>query len=164
MNRIKKIIIPIFSFALLTLFDQLTKLWARNSLSSPKVLIDGVFELRYVKNTGAAFGILKGQHWLFYILAVIVLFAAVFCYIKYLSARRFLILRIIVVFICSGIVGNLIDRVRFGFVTDFFYISLIDFPVFNVADIYISWSMVLLIILLLFKYKDTDFKPEKNVD
>lgn len=159
----KKHIIPIISFLGLTGIDQLTKAIARKYLAaSPRVLIDGVFELRLVHNTGAAFGIFKGQTWLFYILAAIVLTLIVYYYNKYLCFPRFRLLRVLCVFVTAGIVGNLIDRVAFGYVTDFFYISLIDFPVFNVADVYISWSMVLLIILLLFKHKDNDFKPENN--
>ena len=59
--------------------------------------------------------------------------------------------------IASGAVGNMIDRVSLGYVVDFFYFKLIDFPIFNVADIYVSVSCVLLAVLLVFFYKDQDF-------
>ncbi|MBR6271430.1 MAG: signal peptidase II [Lachnospiraceae bacterium] len=154
----KKILVPITSLILLTGFDQLTKYLARHFLSaSPKVLIDGVFELRLTFNTGAAFGILKGMNWLFYVFAAIVLAAIVYFYKKYSNYPKLKVIRILMIFISSGIIGNLIDRIFIGSVTDFFYISLIDFPIFNVADIYISWSMVLLVILLIFKFKESDF-------
>ena len=57
----------------------------------------------------------------------------------------------------SGAAGNFIDRVRFGYVRDFIYFKLINFPVFNVADCYVTVSVVLLIILILFVYKEDDF-------
>ena len=60
--------------------------------------------------------------------------------------------------ITAGGIGNLIDRVRLNYVVDFIYFSLIDFPVFNVADIYVTVSMFLLLILVLFYYKDEDFQ------
>ena len=71
--------------------------------------------------------------------------------------RRFLYLRVIAVLFLSGAVGNAIDRMMNGYVIDFFYFSLIDFPIFNVADIYVAVSTILLIVLMLFYYKDEDF-------
>ena len=62
------------------------------------------------------------------------------------------------VLILSGAVGNFIDRVRFQYVIDFFYFKLIDFPVFNVADCYVTVGFILLLILILFKYKEDDFE------
>lgn len=60
--------------------------------------------------------------------------------------------------VTAGGLGNLIDRVRLNYVVDFIYFSLIDFPVFNVADIYVTTSMILLFIAVLFYYKDEDFQ------
>ncbi|MDY3716667.1 MAG: signal peptidase II, partial [Blautia sp.] len=65
-------------------------------------------------------------------------------------------LRLLSYFITAGAIGNLIDRVRLGYVVDFIYFSLIDFPVFNVADIYVTGSMILLILLVLFFYKNEE--------
>lgn len=59
-------------------------------------------------------------------------------------------------FLTSGALGNLIDRIRLKYVIDFIYFSLIDFPVFNVADIYVTVSMIVLLLLVLFYYKDED--------
>ena len=162
---IKKIFIPIISILALISIDQITKFIAKTNLvGSPKVLIDGVLELRYVENSGAAFGILGGAMWLFYLITFIVLAAIIFIYIKVLSRKGFLPLRILSVFIFAGAVGNFIDRIRLGYVVDFVYISLINFPVFNIADIFVSWSAVLVLILLIFKYKDSDFKLKKEDD
>jgi signal peptidase II len=62
------------------------------------------------------------------------------------------------VFIAAGAIGNLIDRVRLDYVVDFFYFSLINFPIFNVADIYVTFAAVVLVILLLFVYKEEDLE------
>ena len=64
---------------------------------------------------------------------------------------------IICIMLFAGGIGNFIDRVRFNYVVDFFYFKLIDFPIFNVADIYVSVSCVFLAILIIFFYKDKDF-------
>ena len=71
--------------------------------------------------------------------------------------RKFWPIRICMILICSGAIGNLIDRVRFNYVVDFLYFELIDFPIFNVADIYVTVSAIALCVLLLFVYKDDDF-------
>ena len=60
--------------------------------------------------------------------------------------------------LCAGAVGNLIDRIMHRYVIDFIYFSVINFPIFNVADIYVTVSVILLIILVLFHYKDTDLQ------
>ena len=77
--------------------------------------------------------------------------------IKLPRNRHFVFLEALLVLIASGAVGNMIDRVQFNYVVDFFYFKLIDFPIFNVADIYVSVSCVLLAILVIFFYKDEDF-------
>ena len=63
-----------------------------------------------------------------------------------------------IIFLTSGAIGNFIDRIRFAYVRDFIYFELIDFPVFNVADIYVTLSVITLIILIFFVYKDEDFE------
>ena len=69
---------------------------------------------------------------------------------------RFRLLRLDAVFFLAGALGNAIDRVIRGYVVDFFYFSLIDFPVFNVADIYVSVSAFALFLLMFFYYKEED--------
>lgn len=64
---------------------------------------------------------------------------------------------LIAFFMLAGALGNFIDRVFRGFVVDFIYISLIDFPVFNLADIYVVCSGILLVLAVCLKYKDEDF-------
>ena len=158
-NRKMPIIsLGIVSFVILVLLDQITKKLAVLKLKDqePFILIKNVFQLYYLENRGAAFGILQGKRTIFIILTVIVLVFMAYCYIKLPYAAKFLKLRIVIVLIASGAVGNCIDRSLHGYVVDFFYFNLINFPIFNVADIYVTCSAVLLVILILFVYKEQD--------
>ena len=145
--------------ALLIALDQWAKSMAYNTLrvNGPLVLIKGVFELLYSENRGAAFGILQGKQWFFFLVAAAVVIAVLVFVAKLPSGNRYLPLYISMVLLLSGAVGNLIDRAVRGFVVDFFYFSLIDFPIFNVADCYITVSTVILLIALFFCYQDDDF-------
>lgn len=145
---------------LLIVLDQITKLFAIAHLKNIDSisLIIGVFELRYLENRGAAFGMMQNMKVIFVIIALLMLMFVIFALLKLPDNKRYLPLRIIMILIGAGAVGNLIDRLFRGFVVDFFYFSLIDFPIFNVADIYVSVSCILLVILVLFVYKDGDFE------
>lgn len=146
-------------FALLTLFDQLTKQLAVIRLrgQQPVSIVRNVFELYYLENRGAAFGILQGKRTVFILITVVVLAAIVYVYARLPFTRKYRVIRIFLVLISAGAVGNFIDRVSQNYVVDFFYFVLIDFPIFNVADIYVTCATVLLIIVLLFRFKDDDF-------
>ncbi len=137
--------------ALLVVIDQLTKFFAARHLSGgPCVLIPGVLELRYVENHGAAFGILPGKQWFFILLTVVMLIAFLVIYLRQNEESRPLPLNLALIGLIGGAAGNLIDRVYFHFVRDFIYFRLIDFPVFNVADICVTVSAVIFIIYVLF--------------
>lgn len=142
----------------MVLLDQAVKRWAVVVLKphGPIPLIPGVLELLYVENRGAAFGILQNRQWFFMIITAVVLLAMVWVYPRIPSKRHFLPLRILVCLITAGAVGNMIDRVARGFVVDMIYFRLIDFPVFNVADIYVTCSAIALMVLLLFYYKEEE--------
>ena len=152
-------VVGIIAFALLLVLDQFTKSLAVSNLAGqdPIALIPGVFELQYLENRGAAFGMFQNQRWLFLIMAVIILAFIGYCFQKFPVNKHYLWLRITAVLLGAGAVGNMIDRVMNGFVVDFFYFSLIDFPIFNVADCYVVVSLILLIILIFFYYKEEDF-------
>jgi signal peptidase II len=79
-------------------------------------------------------------------------------YFRVPGGPKYLPLRLVLIFICAGAAGNLYDRVVLHYVRDFIYFSLIDFPVFNVADMYVTVSVFVLIILIMFYYKDEDFQ------
>ncbi|MCD8333401.1 MAG: signal peptidase II [Clostridiales bacterium] len=146
-------------FVLLTLLDQITKKWAVLGLRGrdPVILIENVFELYYLENHGAAFGILQGQRNMFIVITVVILAVIVYMYARLPFTKKYRLIRVFLVLISAGAVGNFIDRVTQDYVVDFFYFVLIDFPVFNVADIYVTCSTVLLILVVLFKLREEDF-------
>lgn len=146
---------------LLVLLDQITKRLAVSKLmgQKPFVIIDGVFELNYLENRGAAFGMFQGAKIYFIIFTIIALFAIGFVYLVKLPAtKRFLPFNIVAVLFLAGAIGNFIDRICYSYVIDFFYFKLIDFPIFNVADIYVTVATFLMVILILFYYKDDDYE------
>ena len=142
------------------ILDQWTKLFAVRELrgSDPMVLIDGVLELRYLENRGAAFSMLQGQQGFFYVLTALFLILAFFVFLRIPGTRRYLPIKCCVLGLCAGAIGNLIDRVVKKYVVDFIYFSLIDFPIFNVADIFVTCSVALLILLILFYYRDEELQ------
>lgn len=144
--------------ALLVLLDQATKLAAVSALKDggPYVLIPGVFQLQYLENRGAAFGLLQNARIFFLTVTLVALAAVIYVLVRLPLKRKYIVLRFLMVLIAAGAVGNMIDRVFLGYVRDFLYFSLIDFPIFNVADIYVTCATILLILLLLFYYKEED--------
>ncbi len=158
-NRIVLCILWILFWGTLILLDLGTKAAAVQALQGrpPIVLVNGVLELLYIQNTGAAFSLLENAQWLFILIAVLAVILITLFLIRIPGKRRFLPLQILLTLISAGAVGNLIDRIRLGYVRDFIYFSLIDFPVFNVADIYVTVSTVLLVLFVLFYYKEEDF-------
>ena len=156
---------------LLILVDQVTKILARVYLKDqpPKVLIDGVFELQYLENPWAAFSLGKGLS-SFFLIVVLILTVAFSAFLVYLSFRlpsekRYWFIRLLVILFLAGALGNFIDRVRFHYVTDFFYFKLINFPIFNVADIYVVAGAILFVVTFLFRnavYEE--LFPSKRID
>lgn len=122
-------------------------------------LIPNVLELRYSENTGAGWSMLTGKTVLLIILTSICM-VAVFIYL-FLNKKDHKLFRYSLVFILAGGIGNLIDRIFFGYVRDFVYFKIIDFPIFNVADSFITIGGVLLFVYVLF-FSAGDFKAEGN--
>lgn len=138
--------------------DQFTKYLAVAHIKEePIILIDGVLELRYLENRGAAFGMLQNQQWFFLIITVITLCIIVYTYVRLPRERHFTPLRICMITLTAGAIGNMIDRINLQYVVDFIYFKLIDFPIFNVADIFATCSTIALIVLFLFFYSEEDF-------
>lgn len=144
--------------------DQWSKQLAVQHLANQDdiILIPNVLQLHYLENRGAAFGILQNKQWIFVILAVVFFLVACLIFWKMPRTKRYLPLHIIAVCVTAGAIGNVIDRIRLKYVIDFIYISLIDFPVFNLADIYVTMSAVFIFIVVLFVYKDEDFEKLKQ--
>ena len=154
MNNKKKIfnlLFYIIGIVVLTELDQITKALAEAKLlGKPDFKIIGdAFVFSYLRNSGAAWGMLSGKINLFLVFTVIVMLIVTYVIINLPATRKYMPLLITCTLLVSGAVGNFIDRVRFGYVR--------DFPVFNVADCYVTVSVALLIILILFVYKEDDF-------
>ena len=143
---------------ILIAIDQYTKHLAVLHLKDKPAypIIRGVFELNYLENRGAAFGMLQNQKGFFILISSIVLIAISYILFKMPEDKKYNIMHILLILIASGAVGNMIDRIRLEYVVDFFYFVLINFPIFNMADIYVSVACVLLAIVMLFFYKEED--------
>ncbi|MCR4831272.1 MAG: signal peptidase II [Pseudobutyrivibrio sp.] len=166
-HRLNKVVSIIFSLALiiaLVLLDQFTKIAAIKHLMNQDdyILIPGVLQLHYLENTGAAFSILEGKQIIFAIITPILLIALLYILIRMPQNKKYTALNYIIVFIIAGAIGNYIDRITNNYVVDFIYFSLINFPVFNVADCYVTVSVILLFILIIFYYKDEDLEEIKQ--
>ncbi len=163
-NRNLSMIFATVLIVVLSLIDQYTKLLAVDYLkdSSDFILIPGVLQLHYLENTGAAFSILEGKQMFFAILTPILLVALAVVLFKMPQDKKYLPLDYIIIFLIAGAIGNYIDRISNNYVVDFIYFSLINFPVFNVADIYVTCAVFALLIAILFVYKDEDLEEIKN--
>lgn len=157
-KRVKYNLTGLIGTVLLVAFDQWTKLLAiRHLMGQAAVpILDGVFELHYLENRGAAFGILQGQKGIFLLCTALVLVVLAFYYNRMPVTGRFRLLRLVGLLLSAGAVGNLIDRMQHSYVVDFLYFKLIDFPIFNVADCYVTAGAVLLAAAILFVYKEDE--------
>ena len=142
----------------LVAMDQITKLWAMGSLrqNGPVPIVKGVLELLYVENRGAAFGILQNRQWFFFGMTILILLLVLWILYRIPGTKHFLPLRLCGYFIIAGAVGNMIDRCFRHYVVDFIYFKPIDFPVFNLADIYVTVSAFSLAALIIFYYKGNE--------
>ena len=144
------ILMALFSAGVVAL-DQWTKYLtvANIPLYSRVPCVDGLFRFTYVQNTGAAFSSFLGQQWLFALIFVV--FTALLVFELKKNTMGFLPLeRWCLIAIWAGGLGNMIDRVRLGFVVDMIELEFIRFPVFNVADCFITCGCIILIISLFF--------------
>ena len=186
----KQIFIGFILINLLIFLDQITKKMAVTYLKDQPAIpiIKDVFELRYLENTSAAFGMdpisflhnifkfevftenpqlyLDVRMGFFYVLTIAMVCAFIWAYLSIPGIKRFRFIDWILIFMSAGAIGNLIDRITQQYVVDFLYFKLIDFPIFNVADIYVTCAAIAFLILGIFYYKDEDFeiifKPQKD--
>lgn len=153
-------VIFLCSTVLLLFLDQFTKHLASTNLKDGNsiILIPGVFQLHYLENRGAAFGMMQGMKVWFVIGTILLLGMIIVLYWRSPMERKFKWARFTMIFLAAGALGNLTDRLRLDYVVDFFYFELINFPIFNIADIYVTCGMILLILLAFFYYKEEDFE------
>lgn len=160
MNIKKKILLmlDLLGIIILVALDQYTKYLAVVHIKDKPafIIMNGVLELNYLENRGAAFGMLQNQKCFFIFVAVVILSAIGYVLFKTPDNKKYRILHLLLSLIAAGAIGNMIDRIRFDYVVDFIYFVLINFPIFNVADIYVTISTIALVIVLLFFYKEND--------
>lgn len=149
-NRPLKLSLWAAIIAVMVALDQYTKYLAVAMLKpiGSYPLLKDVFHLTYVENTGAAFGILRDRRWIFMVLSAIAVIA-IFVYLIVKCSQTPLFAGIALSLIAAGGIGNMIDRIKVGYVVDFFDFTLIDFAVFNVADSCVTVGSVLMIIYMI---------------
>ena len=137
------------SILLLILMDQAVKGYVVKEipLGGMRRFIPKVVSLTYLKNSGAAFSMLENQQWFFTIITLIAMGAAFVYLYRHIKGSIWLLLGLTL--IISGGIGNFIDRLRQGFVVDMFHLDFMNFAIFNVADIYLTIGVGLLLIYLL---------------
>lgn len=155
----KKTFLGIFWLLLLLGFDQMTKYLAVMYLKDQDAvsLIRNVFEFQYLENHGAAFGVLQNQRALLLAITIVILVLLWIFYKKIPTEKKYVPLRFAGILVAAGAIGNLIDRLIHGYVVDFLYFKLIDFPIFNVADCYVVIAAFMVFFVIVFYYKDEDF-------
>jgi signal peptidase II len=151
----------------LVLIDQVTKSIAVAYLGeiSSIVVIDGILDFTLVRNFGAAWGMLSGARWFFVTVTIIVLGYVVYVFPKLPKTKAGAWAKVGVTLLSAGAVGNLFDRLlnEGGYVVDFFRVRFIDFPVFNMADIYVVSGAFLLSFLMLFFLNDDRHEKKEEV-
>ncbi len=142
------------------LLDQITKYIVVQTMplyhSIP--VIDGFFSFTHIRNTGAAWGMLSNSRWVFITATAIAL--VVLPLVLYRYRKTHVMFGLSLSFIIGGAAGNMIDRIFLSYVVDFLEFTFIEFPVFNVADVFIVVGSAMMIVYILFI--DQDIFVEKG--
>lgn len=164
--------------ALVVILDQITKIAVVQNIPQGTVIevIEDVFNLTYIENTGAAFGMLSGHRWVFMVISVVAIIAI--CYFLWKEKPETLWIKLPLAFVLGGGIGNMIDRTFRGSVVDFidadfvqypqvsfsggFSVTLEDFPIFNVADCFITVGCASLVCYLVFVELFAEIKKNKE--
>ncbi|MFI3176939.1 MAG: signal peptidase II [Eubacteriales bacterium] len=171
MTKRKKILLALdcLLLSVLIILDQYTKQLAVKNLKDQAdiPIFEGILEFKYLENSGAAFGMLQNQKYFFIFVTCLVVIMIVYLLYKVPDHKKYSPLHLCLIGILAGAVGNnLFDRVSYNYVIDFIYVKIINFPIFNMADIYVCVATFFLCICLLFVYKEDDlyflsFKEKK---
>ena len=153
--------------ALVVAVDQLTKYLIVTNVKpqGSSGFIPHLLSFVYSENRGVAFGLFQDATWLFIVLTSIVIVVFLFLLIKYYKTGK--LFSIASALIIGGGIGNLIDRIRLGYVVDFLKFQFIDFPIFNIADCFITVGAVMFAIYVIFlneKKEQTDGNDEGRAD
>lgn len=144
--------------------DQISKFIIRSNFAPGETLpvIEDIFHITYVQNRGAAFSIFQNNTFFLVIVPIVAILIGSFLMIKFYQKKRRKekILAWIIASIIAGGIGNMIDRMFFGFVTDMFDFRI--FPVFNVADVFVTIGCIAIIAVILFFDNESDQKGRGN--
>ncbi|WP_324255108.1 signal peptidase II [Carnobacterium maltaromaticum] len=140
--------------AVILVIDQITKYVVVNNIDlyEVKEVIPGILSWMYIRNTGAAWSILEGQMWFFYIITFAVVIAVSYIMQKYAKGNWLFSLGLSL--ILAGALGNFIDRLRLGYVVDMIRLDFMNFPIFNVADMSLSIGVAVIILYVLLDEKN----------
>jgi len=168
MKIVKKYILPIALVGLLLAIDQVTKRLAVRFLRPVGTfeLVYGLFSLHYAENSGMAFGLFQGGRWVFVALTVVVLGFIVYLYATLPKTRFRTPMRFFLLVLIGGALGNFVDRLFQGYVVDFLAFTFVNFPVFNMADVFLVVSVFALVPLFLIsesKGKNSKGKSKLNL-
>ncbi|GGE28276.1 signal peptidase II [Streptococcus himalayensis] len=149
----RKIGVPAL-IGLMIVLDQWVKemVVANIPLGETREFLPPIMSLTYLRNTGAAFSILENQQWLFAVITIVVMGGAIGYLIKHLQNSFWLVAGLSL--IIAGGFGNFIDRLRQGFVVDMFQFDIVQFAIFNIADMYLTFGVLILCLVIM--------KEEKN--
>lgn len=170
-------VLPVILVVVFILVDQITKTYCKNLSENngwqSTTVIDGFFSFFYTENTGAAFSFLANVSWgqAFFIGLTVIALILFFIFYLYICRKNYKWLKIAMAFIIAGTIGNFIDRLAYNFVVDFisFIFGDYHFPVFNMADVYITVGVIMFVIHYLFldegallKFKNGNKKISDN--
>lgn len=154
--------------AILVVIDQITKYIASVCLQGKDafVILKNILEFRYLEggNTGAAFGILQGKTIALGIVSILAAIVLLAIYIKISKIEKYKGVSIALLFMIAGAIGNGIDRLLHQYVIDFIYVKVINFPIFNVADCYVTLAAVALFLLIAFDDDEEEKRLEQERD
>lgn len=171
-NKSKHILFSVL-FIFLTAIDQMSKQLVVNKLDLDRrySIIKGIISFEYLENRGVAFGIFSGKLSFITILSIVIIMIIIYCIFSLEKSiifhpeyiKKFTIIQFIFVVLISGAVGNVIDRIRLGYVIDFISFDFITFPTFNIADCFVTVGAFVLLIFIMFFMNDDEFNSIKKI-
>ena len=159
MSKLKAWCVFALCSSFLIALDLWLKHWAAVNLQNqpPRGLVPGLLGLTFLENPGAAFGLFAGFDWGRYVLSIvsILLMIGILWYYSHIPLeKRFWFIRVPLILIFAGGIGNLFDRITLGAVRDMLQFLFIYFPIFNLADVYVTVGAFSLIFITVFIVKD----------
>ena len=153
-GSILKLFVFLLGIVILIALDQFTKYIVVENLKGDRSydFIHNILSFEYLENTGVAFGFLPGKQIIINIISITMLEN-----IKENHVSKYTFIQILCCFVVAGAIGNTIDRLKNKYVIDFIKTDFIDFPIFNIADIYVTVAVGILLIVMMFFVKDEEF-------